>query len=444
MTMSLATQIPAFNKMKESFNPYYDYMFKLIDFTSKYNSSLYEASAKAFESFLSVRDNTVRKIENTIRTSFDDTLNNRLNDNAMASSISEFVDAWIRLAGLSEYKQRTFSFYNFLSYVNRIFEPIRENVNRTPSEVIEMKGRFNLLHYKSESAPKHKTPILVVYSLINRHYILDLLPKVSVIKNLQNQGFDVYATDWMTPAAYDKDLTLEKYAEEYVENAVEKIKEISGSQKVSLFGYCWGGIFSLIYCAKYQDNVQRLVLHATPVDIKKDLTVIEHWTAHLNADHIVDALGNVPGWFLNFAFILRNPAETILKYIRYFSEPRTLDEVMEFFSIETWLYDSTPIIGEVYRDIVDQVYRKNLLIKNKMKVGQDIINLKNITVPVLDIVGTRDDLVPPSSSKSVIDNIGSSEKKLLEFPTGHVGLCISPMAHEKLWPEVGKWLAKDS
>jgi polyhydroxyalkanoate synthase len=79
-----------------------------------------------------------------------------------------------------------------------------------------------------------------------------------------------------------------------------------------------------------------------------------------------------------------------------------------------------------------------------MRVDADIINLKDITIPVLNIIGTKDDLVPPSSSKTIMDAIGSSDKKLIEFPTGHVGLCISQAAHEKLWPEVGKWLAQRS
>jgi class III poly(R)-hydroxyalkanoic acid synthase PhaC subunit len=306
----------------------------------------------------------------------------------------------------------------------------------------DMKDVFKIRHYKSDLPPKHKTPILVIYSLINRHYILDLLPNVSVIKNLQKQGFDIYAMGWGTPKSFDRDLSLEIYAEEYIGAAVEKIKEISGSKKVSLFGYCWGGLFALIYSATHQENVKNLILHATPIDIEKEKTIIENWTAHLNADDLVDTCGNIPGGLLNLAFILRNPVETMLKYPRYFSEPRSLDEITQFFAIETWLYDSRPIIGEVYREIVDQVYKKNLLIKNKMKVGSKIINLKDISIPVLDIVGTKDDLVPPSASKSVINAVGSTDKKLIEFPTGHVGLCISNLAHEKLWPEVGKWLAQ--
>ncbi|VVC05994.1 Poly(3-hydroxyalkanoate) polymerase subunit PhaC [uncultured archaeon] len=442
--MSLTLQTTFNKKMAEVYTPYYEYVSKWIDFTTKYNSAFFEASAKAFESFLGVSNTTVQKIQSTIRSSFDATIRERLNEDDLASSMAEYIDSWIKLVGFSEYKEFSANFYNFISYVNKMFEPLRDSINRTPSEVIEIRGRFDLLHYKSDTPPKHKTPLLIVGSLINRHYILDLLPKVSIVKNLQSQGFDIYATDWKTPAAYDKDLTLERYAEEYVGNAVEKIKEITGSQKVSLLGYCWGGIFSLIYSDMNQNNVKNLILHATPIDIEKEKTIIENWTAHFNADNFVNTFGNVPGWFVNLAFILRNPVENMLKYPRYFSEPRTIDELMQFFSIETWLYDSRPIIGEVYREIVDQIYRKNLMIKNKMKVGSDTINLANITVPVLDIVGTKDDLVPPSSSTSIMNVIGSTDKRLIEFPTGHVGLCIGQSAHEKLWPEVGEWLAKRS
>lgn len=466
--LALTNQASIFGDIVEqSSNPYYDYVFNWFDFALKYNYAFFDAGSKALGTFFSSREGTAQNIRKTIRSAFDSTLRDDLNDDTLASSMADYVDSWIKLCGLLGYSQFTANFYDFISYSNRILEPLRDNINRTPSDILncsmtscgttslsdnnqiqsdatEMKGGFKIRHYKSDLTPKHKTPLLVIYSLINRHYILDLLPKVSVIKNLQKQGFDVYATGWGTPKSFDSDLSLETYSKEYIGAAVEKIKEISGSEKVSLFGYCWGGLFALIYSTIHPENVKNLILHATPVDIEKEKTIIENWTSHLNADRLVDTCGNIPGWLLNLAFILRNPVETMLKYSRYFSEPRSVDEITQFFAIETWLYDSRPIIGHVYREIVDQIYKKNLLIKNKMKVGSKTINLKDISMPVLDIVGSKDDLVPPSSSKSVIDAIGSTDKKLVEFPTGHVGLCISTAAHEKLWPEVGKWLAQRS
>ena len=441
--MSVALQTKEVYKNAEVSSPYLDYWSGWFRFASRYNYALLDASVTAFKSFLNT-EGTAEKIEKHISVSFDNALRDNLKEEGLVSSMNDFVESWLKLIGLSGHREYASNIYNLLSYENKFLEPLRDNINRTRSELVETRGRFSMLHYKSEDIPRHKTPLLVVYSLINRYYILDLLPKVSVIKNLQSQGFDIYATDWGTPAAYDKDLSLETYAEEYIESAIEKIKEMTGCEKVSLFGYCWGGIFALIYSALHQENVKNLILHATPVDIEKEKTVIEKWTSHLNADELVDACGNVPGWLLNLAFILRNPVETMLKYPHYFSEPRTIDEIQQFFSIETWLYDSRPIIGEVYREIVDKVYKKNMLIKNNMKVGADMVKLGNITVPTLDIVGTYDDLVPPSSSKSIIDAIGSSDKRLIEFPIGHVGLCISQVAHEKLWPDVGKWLADRS
>ena len=441
--MSVALQTKEVYKNAEVSSPYLDYWSGWFRFASRYNYALLDASVTAFKSFLNT-EGTAEKIEKNIRVSFDNALRDNLKEEGLVSSMNDFVESWLKLIGLSGHREYASNIYNLLSYENKFLEPLRDNINRTRSELVETRGRFSMLHYKSEDIPRHKTPLLVVYSLINRYYILDLLPKVSVIKNLQSQGFDIYATDWGTPAAYDKDLSLETYAEEYIGSAIEKIKEMTGCEKVSLFGYCWGGIFALIYSALHQENVKNLILHATPVDIEKEKTVIEKWTSHLNADELVDACGNVPGWLLNLAFILRNPVETMLKYPHYFSEPRTIDEIQQFFSIETWLYDSRPIIGEVYREIVDKVYKKNMLIKNNMKVGADMVKLGNITVPTLDIVGTYDDLVPPSSSKSIIDAIGSSDKRIIEFPIGHVGLCISQVAHEKLWPDVGKWLADRS
>lgn len=431
-------------ELENIFNECNNYWYAWYDFVLKYNTAIFESASKSVESFLNVRDGPTEKIPSAMRAAFDSALRQKINEEGFTTSMANLVSARAKFTKFLGYDKVYNNFADFFLAGSRAFEPIRDNINRTQSEVIPMAGRFDLLHYKPMAEQKHKTPLLIVYSLINRHYIMDLLPKVSIINTLLKQGFDIYATDWGTPDSTYKDMTIENYAHEYVENAVEKIKEITGSEKVSLFGYCWGGIFALIHSAIHPENVKNLILHAVPIDLEQTNTVIENWTKHIDADELVSAFGNIPGWFLNVAFIMRDPVEALLKYWRYFSEPRSLDEMMQFFAIETWLYDSVPIIGPVYREIINQIYKKNLLIKNKMKVGPDTVDLRKITMPVLNIIGTKDDLVPPSSSKSVMDVISSSDKKLIEFPTGHVGLCTSQNAHELLWPEVGKWLAERS
>lgn len=423
---------------------YYDYFYNGYNFALRYNRAFFEAVLESYKSFVSKgKKMDYKKIRNMMRTSFDSTLRQRLCEKDVGSSLANFIDAWLNVVKISGYNKHNF-FLELLSFRSKLFEPLRDNLNRTPSEEIKIKGKFYLHHYKSPVKKRHKTPLLIVYSLINRYYILDLIPNASVINNFLQQGFDVFTTDWGIPGTYDDEITLEDYSHEYIENAVDEIKEITGSDKVSLFGYCWGGIFSLIYSATHPENVKNLVLHATPVDFSQEREIIENWTAHLDADKLVDTLGNVPGWFINMTFILRNPVEIFLKYPLFFSKPRGFDEVLKFFWIETWLYDGRPIIGEVYRKIINDVCKKNLLIKNKMQIGGHILDLRKITMPVLNIIGTKDDLVPPESSKPILSVIGSNDKKLIEFPTGHVGLCTGKRAHEQLWPQVGAWLAQRS
>lgn len=424
---------------------FFDYYSKWFEFSTKYNTALGKAGLESYKTFLGAKwkQDKNKKIQKDIRSAFDSTLRQKLCEDDISLVLAKFVDSWLDVVKISGY-DKFHSFSDYLSAWRRSFEPLINKIDRTPSELINVNDKFHLHHYRPAGKKIHKTPLLVIYSLINRYYILDLMPHASVINNLEKQGFDVYTTFWGTPDFYDKDMTLENYAYDYVGNAVDKIKEISGSDKVSLFGYCWGGIFALTYAASHPENVKNLVLHATPVDMSQKNVVIENWGTHLDVDKLVDTLGNVPGWFVNLAFVLRNPIEPILKYFVFFSKPRSLEEIQQFFWIETWLYDSKPIIGETFRDIVNKINKKNLLIKNKMEVGGLTIDLSKMMMPILNILGSDDDLVPPESSKPLTSVIGSKDKKLIEFPTGHVGLCIGQKAHERLWPEVGQWLAQRS
>ncbi|MFL6426044.1 MAG: alpha/beta fold hydrolase [Nitrososphaeraceae archaeon] len=295
--------------------------------------------------------------------------------------------------------------------------------------------------------------MLVVYAFINRHYILDLLPEVSVVRNLLNQGgLDIFATDWGTPSVYDKSLTIGHFVNRYIDKSVDFIMKITKSDKISLFGYCWGGDLALMYAALHPEKVKNLVTIATPGDFDLDDSLLSVWTRAMKEDHLLDAFGNVPGILLNAAFNLRRPIEYSHKYFHFFEQPHDLESIAEFFATETWLYDSPPVIGEIYREFVEYCYKQNLLIKSKMRIEDTcnndngkMVSLKNITMPFLNIVAQNDDLVAPSSSKALNDAlIESNDKSLIEFKSGHVGLMIGKNAHKELWPKVGEWIKNHS
>jgi polyhydroxyalkanoate synthase subunit PhaC len=256
---------------------------------------------------------------------------------------------------------------------------------------------------------------------------------------------DIFATDWGTPGAYDQDLTLHHYVNNYLDKSIDKIREHTGSEKVSLFGYCWGGDLALMYAALHPEKVKNLIVLATPGDFSLDNGLLSLWTKRVNTDSLIDAFGNVPSSMLNAAFALRSPIDYIHKYPHFFEKPRDIESIMEFIATETWLYDSPPVIGEIYRQFVNDCYQANLLIKNQMKIGKrQTVNLKNITAPFLNILAKKDDLVAPDSSRALNDAVGSTDKRLMEFNSGHVGACISLQAHKELWPKVGEWIASRS
>lgn len=338
---------------------------------------------------------------------------------------------------------------------NNFIEAIRDSLWRTPSQKVSQLEKYSLFRYNRiasstatstdrEIGTTTTAPLLIVYAFINRHYILDLLPEVSVVRNLLQQGFDIYATDWGTPSAYDETLTLGHFVNRYMDKSIDFIRETTKSDKVSLLGYCWGGDLVLMYAALHPEKVKNIITLATPGDYSVDNTLLSHWTRSTKVDAVLNAFGNIPSVFLNAAFALRNPMENIHKYPHFFEQPHGLESMLEFLATETWLYDSPPVIGEIYREYVKYCYQQNLLIKNQTKVDGNYVDLRNIKAPFLNLVAQKDDLVPPDSSKALNDAVGSKDKSMIDFPSGHVGLVIGHRAHKEVWPKVGNWLRERS
>jgi polyhydroxyalkanoate synthase subunit PhaC len=413
-----------------------------------------------------------KKSEKIILSKIRDKFDTNFREKSFVTSLSEFIESYCNFAKITGVGLMYQHISNANAFWNTIFiEPIRDVMYRTPSHKIHSENKYSLFHYDlpqqfndeqkrdRENADKKgtsdtkltsndtipvSTPLLIIYAFINRNYILDLLPDSSIVRNFQKQGFDVYTTDWGTPSAYDKELTVGHYVDNYLTDAVNHIIEHSNSEKVSLLGYCWGGDLALMFAALYPEKIKNIVTFATPGDFSIDNNLLSVWTKSINADSIVDTFGNTPGAFINSSFLLRSPIDVLHKYPHFFLEggkPKDLESIMQFFATETWLYDSPPIIGEIYRQFVDDCYKQNLFIKNEMIIGEnDKIDLSKIKQPFLNVIAKRDDLVDPESSKAINDAIGSLDKSTIEFNSGHVGACISSRAHEQLWPKVGDWL----
>jgi poly[(R)-3-hydroxyalkanoate] polymerase subunit PhaC len=445
------------------------FIARLLSSSMQFNTELWNAFAEAYPIYFSTISEynkswkNLPELDKILRDKFRKAFDEKFREERFVHTLSDTITSYselVKLTGLGKMYQRL---SNRLSeWNNEYVEPIRDTLYRTPSQKICELEKYSLFRYDrpiittttaTEEEKSSPPPVLVIYAFINRHYILDLLPEVSVVRNLLNQGLDVFAADWGTPSSYDKSLTIGHFVNRYIDKSVDFIRKISKSDKVSLFGYCWGGDLALMYASLHPKKVNSLVTVATPGDFDLDNSLLSVWTKALKQDYLLDAFGNLPGMVLNAAFILRNPIEYGHKYFHFFEQPRDLESIAEFFATETWLYDSPPVIGEIYREFAEYCYKQNLLIKNKMRiegVGEDndndtIIHLKNINTPFLNIVAEKDDLVAPSASKALNNVLTEShDKSLIEFKSGHVGLMIGKQAHRQLWPKVGEWINKHS
>jgi poly[(R)-3-hydroxyalkanoate] polymerase subunit PhaC len=422
-------------------------------------STFLEAYSVYFKTILDENNVTkgVQEFEKIVRSRMHNIFNTRFREEDFVNKLSETVASYSDLAKSTGFGQSYQYFSNlWANWNNNFIEPIRDNLWRTPSQKVCQLEKYSLFHYNRNASATTNTdgeirtttmttittmaPLLIVYAFINRHYILDLLPEVSVVRNLLQQGFDIYATDWGTPSAYDETLTLGHFVNKYMDKSIDLIRETTKSDKVSLLGYCWGGDLVLIYAALHPEKVKNVITIATPGDFGADNTLLGVWTKNMNVEALLDAFGNAPAVLINTAFELRNPIENIHKYPHFFEQPHGLESAFEFFATETWLHDSPPVIGEIYREFVKDCYQQNLFIKNQMKVDGTCVDLKNITAPFLNVVAQKDDLVPPDSSIALNDAVGSKDKCMIEFPSGHVGLIIGQCAHKEVWPKVGNWL----
>jgi len=405
-----------------------------------------------------------RKIEKITLSKIRKKFDANFREKNFVDSLSEFVESFSNLANITGTGYLYQNLSNLTSFWNNVFiEPIRSRWGRTSSHKVNLDDKYSLMHYGMPQQQQEKetngggekssktsssvttTPLLIIYAFINRHYILDLLPDSSIVQNFQRQGFDVFATNWGTPSAYDKELTIGNYVNNYLAKTIDYIREHTGSDKVSIFGYCWGGNLALMLAALHPEKIKNIIAFATPGDFSVDDNLLSVWTRSINADSLIDAFGNVPSSFINNAFLLRTPITTLHKYPHFFLEGRLKDieSIVEFVTTETWLYDSRPIIGQIYKQFVQDCYQKNLFIKNEMMISdsnKNPIDLSKIKHPFLNVIASKDDLVAPASSKALNDVIESSDKSIIEFNSGHVGACISSKAHEELWPTVGEWL----
>ncbi|XVH31542.1 class III poly(R)-hydroxyalkanoic acid synthase subunit PhaC [Haloferacaceae archaeon DSL9] len=320
-------------------------------------------------------------------------------------------------------------------------------VGTTPSEVVYEENKLRLLHYESQTDEQYDVPILVVYALINKPYILDLQPDRSVVRRLLEAGFDVYLIDWGEPSTLDVHLTLDDYVNRYVDNCVDVVRERSGEDAINVLGYCMGGTMSVMYAALHPEKVRNLGLMAAGLCFDDTGGVLELWgeAEYYDPDRVKETFGNVPASFLDTGFALMDPVSNyVTKYVRLYDNLENDEFVENFARMERWLSEGIDVAGETYRQFLEDIYQDNKLATNDLHLNGKHVDLGELTMPIAQIVGQYDHLIPPEASRPFNELVGSDDVTTFASKTGHIGLSVSSRSHAELWPQVAEWYADRS
>ena len=312
----------------------------------------------------------------------------------------------------------------------------------TGKEAIYSEDKMVVYRFTGAKKPTAKRPILIVYALVNRPYMVDLQSDRSLVRNLLDQGEDVYLIDWGYPDRADRWLTLDDYINGYIARSVDAVARHADVDKINLLGICQGGAFSLCYTAMHPEQVQNLITMVTPVDFHTPDNMLSHWTQNLDVDLFIDTLGNVPADLMNWCYLTLKPVR--LNQQKYIGLVDILDDKVElenFLRMEKWIFDSPDQAGEAFRQFIKDFYQGNKLVKGGLKIGDGEVALSSITVPVLNIFAEQDHLVPPSASRALGDYVGTDDYTQLAFKGGHIGIYVSGRAQREVPPAIHDWLA---
>ena len=328
------------------------------------------------------------------------------------------------------------------------FASITGALGVTAKETIYAQGTMKLHHYRPLADDVYRVPVLIVTSLVNQPYILDLAPGQSMVEFLLRQGFDVFLIEWGRPRREHKDLVLEDYVLERIPACIERVQQVSGEKDVSIIGYCVGGLLAALYAALTppapKGPLKNLVCMAAPVN-GDGLESLKAWMGKdFDEEALLAQYGNVPGDWVQNALRALRPFGKLAGAMSLLNNMDKIDAVRSNLRMGKWETDNLPFPGGVFRQMVNGFLRKNQLVKGTWVIGGQRVKLGDIKVPFLHLLAQDDHITPYASSKDLVQLVGSLDKQEIIVKGGHVGLVAGRGAELRMWPALEDWLAQRS
>jgi class III poly(R)-hydroxyalkanoic acid synthase PhaC subunit len=326
--------------------------------------------------------------------------------------------------------------------VYKVLTEPKPDIIPTPREIVWKRNK-STLYFHPAKEKKYQIPVFLVYSLLNKPYILDIGEGSSVVGGLTERGYDVYFLDWGSPGYEDNETTLDNYILDYLEKGVKRALRHSGAKEISMIGYCLGGTIAAIFTALTELPIKNLILATVPIDFSVGI-VPDKWLkglqkGTLNFDRLSEVYGVIPTEIMYGMFRGLSPVY-VSPWVNLISRAHDLEYVKKWRRMDKWTKDSASFSGAAFKQLFNDLYKDNKLLKGELTIAGKKVDLKNIHCPLFVFSTSRDTLILENQSLPVIDMVSSEDKTYEVFEGGHVSLALTG----KFSIFADKWLSSRS
>ncbi|WP_287451201.1 alpha/beta fold hydrolase [Thalassospira sp.] len=291
-------------------------------------------------------------------------------------------------------------------------------------------------------AAKTGEVVLLVPSLVNRGYILDLNEKRSFARYLAKCGYRPLLVEWGYPGMDEANFGLDDYVAGRLVTILQDVADINGGP-VPVVGYCMGGVVALAATLLDPAQVSKLVLLATPWDFMAAGPTQSRIAAAFapSLPQMLAIHDTLPVDVLQSLFASLDPFMMGEKFRRFQAMAMDSTRAQDFVALEDWLNDGVPLPRRVAVDCLIGWYVENRPAKGQWQIDGIDINPADLSCPVLAVIPENDRIVPPESAQALFDACPEDLRTELHPSAGHIGMMVGSRAEKSTWEPVVNWLA---
>lgn len=333
------------------------------------------------------------------------------------------------------------------SQVDRRKFKVGGNLATTEGSAVFRNPVLELIQYRPLTEQVHKRPLLIVPPQINKYYAFDLSPEKSIVRFALQGGLQVFVASWKNPTPTETDFGLDTYVGA-LDEAIDAMREITGSSDVNVWGACSGGITTSALLGWLAARKKAKVRSVTLAVCLLDMTMAAESTAGAfatpkavaAAKRASKAKGVLEGRELARMFAWMRPNDLVWNY---WVNNYLMGNAPPAFDLLYWNSDTTRLPAKLHADFLDLIERNPFVNAGRSKVRGKPLDMRRVSLDAYVVAGVTDHITPWQGCYNTARIYGARSRFVL-CNSGHVQSLINPPGNPKATFHVDSSRAKSA